>query len=339
MVGLNPVEELIIDRFGRQLTYLRISVTDRCNMRCVYCMPPEGIPWQPHENILSYEEIARVVSAAALHGISEVRLTGGEPLVRKNLPDLVRLIAAVPGINSISLTTNGLLLAPMAHDLVQAGLKRVNISLDALDPRKFKWITRGGDLQKVLDGIHAAEASGLAPLKINVVAMRGINDGELLETARLALVHPWHIRFIELMPMFDQQVQPQGDLSYSPTSSYLSVDEIRQKLAPLRLQPVEEPNGSGPARLFQPPGAPGRVGFISPISEHFCDTCNRLRLTSDGSLRSCLLNEAEISILDTVRAGEDLLPFFKKAALLKPEGHELALDHLPGARCMRQIGG
>jgi len=339
MADLNPAEELIIDRFGRQMTYLRISVTDRCNLRCVYCMPPEGIPWQPHENILSYEEIARIVAAAARHGIREVRLTGGEPLLRKNLTDMVALIAAIPGIESISLTTNGLLLASLAAALRQAGLKRVNVSLDTLDAEKFKQITRGGVLQSVLDGIQASEEAGLSPIKMNVVAMQGINDDELLDMARLALIHPWHIRFIELMPLTGQQTLSENGLVYSPSMSYMPMHEIKQKLLPLQLEAVEESTGSGPARLYQIPGGPGRIGFISPISEHFCDSCNRLRLTSDGNLRSCLLNETEISVREAVRAGKDLLPFLKNAALLKPEGHELSLDHLPGSRCMRQIGG
>jgi cyclic pyranopterin phosphate synthase len=339
MVEYIPSSEYIIDRFGRQMTYLRISVTDRCNMRCVYCMPPEGIPWQSHETILTYEEITKIVVTAARYGIREVRLTGGEPLLRKNLPDLVRLIGAIPGIEGISLTTNGLLLAEQAVELKNAGLKRVNISLDTLDADKFRRITRGGQLQKVLEGIFAAEAIGLTPIKINVVAMRGINEDELLGLARLSLVHPWQIRFIELMPLVDQPMVAEENLVYSPTGSYIPMVEIKQKLESLNLQPVEEGNGGGPARLYRSPGAPGHVGFISPISEHFCETCNRLRLTADGSLRTCLLKDVEVPIREAVRAGKDLLPFLKQAAFLKPEGHEISMDHLPGSRCMRQIGG
>ena len=339
MTEQTPVPEYIIDRFGRQMTYLRVSVTDRCNMRCVYCMPPEGIPWQPHETILTYEEISTIVKSAALHGIREVRLTGGEPLIRKNLPDLVRLISAIPEIKSISLTTNGLLLASQAVELKQAGLKRVNISLDTLDSEKFKRITRGGQLEKVLDGIHAAEAVGLTPIKINVVAMRGVNENELLDLARLALTHPWQIRFIELMPLVNPPPPNDEELVYSSIDQYMPIVEIKKALESLNLQPVEEVNGSGPAKLYAIPGAPGRVGFISPISEHFCETCNRLRLTADGSLRSCLLKEFEVPIREAVKTGMDLLPLFKQAAFLKPEGHELSLDHLPGSRCMRQIGG
>jgi GTP 3',8-cyclase len=339
MMDQIPSSEYIIDRFGRQMTYLRISVTDRCNMRCVYCMPSEGIPWQPHETILTYEEITRIVKTGAQHGIREVRLTGGEPLLRKNLPDLVRLIHAIPGIENISLTTNGLLLAGQADELKQAGLKRVNISLDTLDPIKFRHITRGGELQKVLDGIQTAEAAGLTPIKINVVAMRGINENELLNLARLALIHPWHIRFIELMPLVGQPMLVEEGLDYSPLASYIPMFEIKQALESLQLFPVEEVNGGGPARLYAIDGAPGRVGFISPISEHFCESCNRLRLTADGSLRTCLLKDVEVPLREAVRAGKNLLPFFIQAALLKPEGHEILMHNLPGSRCMRQIGG
>ena len=339
MTENTPTQEYIIDRFGRRMTYLRISVTDRCNMRCIYCMPPEGIPWQPHETILTYEEIAHIVETGAKHGIREVRLTGGEPLLRKNLSALVRLISAIPGIESISLTTNGLLLAAQAADLKQAGLKRVNVSLDTLNDVKFSYITRGGQLKKVLDGINAAETAGLTPIKINVVAMRGINEDELLDLANLAMTHPWQIRFIELMPLVDQPPVAEKDLVYSPIHSYIPMAEIKQKLESLNLQAVEETNGSGPAKLYCMPGAPGRVGFISPISEHFCETCNRLRLTADGSLRNCLLNDLEVPIREAVRAGKDLLPLLKQAAFLKPEGHEISIDHMPGSRCMRQIGG
>ena len=339
MTENTPTQEYIIDRFGRRMTYLRISVTDRCNMRCIYCMPPEGIPWQPHETILTYEEIAHIVETGAKHGIREVRLTGGEPLLRKNLSALVRLISAIPGIESISLTTNGLLLAAQAADLKQAGLKRVNVSLDTLNDVKFSYITRGGQLKKVLDGINAAETAGLTPIKINVVAMRGINEDELLDLANLAMTHPWQIRFIELMPLVDQPPVAEKDLVYSPIHSYIPMAEIKQKLESLNLQAVEETNGSGPAKLYCMPGAPGRVGFISPISEHFCETCNRLRLTADGSLRNCLLNDLEVPIREAVRAGKDLLPLLKQAAFLNPEGHEISIDHMPGSRCMRQIGG
>lgn len=328
---------MLIDRFGRLITYLRISVTDRCNMRCVYCMPAEGIPLQSHENILRYEEIVQIVRLAAEHGIREVRLTGGEPLVRLDLPILVHMIAQIPGIEDISLTTNGLLLEKVAQSLAEAGLKRVNISLDTLDSAKFERITRGGSLEKVLRGIEAAEQVGLAPIKLNVVAMRGVNDDELIEMAKLTLQRPWHVRFIEMMPIQNQDSW--GNDFPPPEEAYISVHEMRQLLFPLNLQPVNEKVGNGPAREYRIPGAKGIVGFISPIGEHFCQSCNRLRLTADGHLRPCLLSDLEIPVLTALRAGEDILPLLERAILIKPEGHELALNHSPMSRCMRQIGG
>lgn len=328
---------MLIDRFGRMITYLRISVTDRCNMRCVYCMPAEGIPLQSHDNILRYEEIVQLVRLAAAHGVREVRLTGGEPLVRLDLPVLVRMIAQIPGIEDISLTTNGLLLEKMAQPLAEAGLRRVNVSMDTLDPEKFERITRGGSLEKVLRGIKAAEQVGLTPIKINVVAMRRVNDDELIEMARLTLQYPWHVRFIEMMPVQNQTSW--GDDFPLPEEVYISVHEMREILTPLNLQPVDEKVGNGPAREFRIPGAKGIVGFISPIGEHFCQSCNRLRLTADGHLRPCLLSDIEIPVLQALRAGEEILPLLEKAVSVKPEGHELALNHSPVSRCMRQIGG
>lgn len=328
---------MLIDRFGRLITYLRISVTDRCNMRCVYCMPAEGIPLQSHENILRYEEIVQIVRLAAKHGIREVRLTGGEPLVRLDLPVLVRMIAQIPGIEDISLTTNGLLLEKMAQPLAEAGLRRVNVSLDTLDPVKFERITRGGSLEKVLRGIKTAERVGLTPIKLNVVVMRGVNDDELIEMARLTLQRPWHVRFIEMMPIQNQDSW--GDNFPPPEEVYISVHEMRQLLSSLNLQPVNEKVGNGPAREYRITGAEGIVGFISPIGEHFCQSCNRLRLTADGHLRPCLLSDIEIPVLHALRAGEDILPLLEKAISVKPEGHELVLNHSPMSRCMRQIGG
>jgi cyclic pyranopterin phosphate synthase len=317
---------------------MRVSVTDRCNLRCVYCMPPEGVVWQPHASILSYEEIAQVVASAAQHGIREVRLTGGEPLVRKDLSDLVRLLSLIPGIKSLSLSTNGLLLASQAAELKQAGLDRVNVSLDTLDAEKFRRITRGGALQNVLDGIRTAEEAGLTPIKINVVAMRGVNEDELIRLAELALSHPWQVRFIELMPLVEQPRRVDQGLGSSPRHSYLPIAGVKHRLQPLHLQPAES-DGNGPAKLFRIPGAPGRVGFISPISEHFCETCNRLRLTADGCLRPCLLSDTEVPIREAVRQGQDLLPFFQQAAFLKPQGHEVAINRMPGTRSMGQLGG
>ena len=328
---------MLVDRFGRQITYLRISVTDRCNFRCVYCMPLEGVPWLPPSSIMKYEEIADVVRVAAKQGIREVRLTGGEPLVRKDLPELVRMIAGTEGIEDVSLTTNGILLEQMAGALAKAGLKRVNISLDTLDSEKFARITRCGSLSRVWDGIRAAEKAGLKPIKINVVAMRGINDDELPALASLSLEHPWHIRFIEIMPILNQE--PCGPGFPLPEQAYLSIQEMLEILSPFGLQPEESTVGSGPASEYRLAGAAGKVGFISPIGKKFCDQCNRLRLTSDGYLRPCLLKDGEVNILTAMRAGQPILPLLEKAVDLKPEGHDLEIDDYPNGRCMRQIGG
>jgi GTP 3',8-cyclase len=328
---------MLIDPFGRAITYLRISVTDRCNLRCVYCMPTDGIAWQSHENILRFEEIAALVKVAASHGVREVRLTGGEPLVRSGLTDLVALIAAIPGIEDISLTTNGLLLEKMAGPLAAAGLKRINVSLDTLDPEKYLRITRGGSLEKVWAGIEAAERAGLQPIKINTVAMRGVNEDELVELARMTLTHPWQMRFIELMPVNNQATWGEG--FPAPENAYLPVSEIHQRLERLGLKPVKTGSGLGPASEFQIPGALGTIGIISPLGEQFCGDCNRLRLTADGHLRPCLLSDIEIPVREALRNGDPILPLLEQAVLLKPAGHELSNHVSPTGRCMMQIGG
>ncbi len=328
---------MLQDRFGRQITYLRVSVTDRCNFRCVYCMPPGGITWQPHESILRFEEIAEVVRVAAAGGVRSVRLTGGEPLVRKNLPDLVRLIRDIPGIEDISLTTNGTLLEHLAPRLADAGLRRVNISLDTVRPDKFKRITRGGSIEAAWRGIAAAERSGLYPIKLNIVAMRGVNQDELLDMARLTLEKPWDVRFIELMPVQNQLAWGEG--FPSPDQAYLPIQEMMQVLQPLGLEPMDRTVGSGPAKEYHIPGAPGRLGFISPIGEHFCATCNRMRLTADGHLRPCLLSDAEVDVMPALRRGEPVLPLLQQAIEAKPEGHNLGSAPGPNGRTMMQIGG
>jgi GTP 3',8-cyclase len=327
---------MLIDRWGRQITYLRVSVTDRCNMRCVYCMPPEGIQRRSHEEIMRYEEIAEVVRVAAENGVRRVRLTGGEPLVRSGLPELIRELAAIPGIEDISLTTNGLLLEKMAEDLKTAGLNRINLSLDTLQPEKFARITRGGSLDQVLRGLEAAEQCGLQPIKINVVAMNEVNHDELQDLARLTLERRWHIRFIELMPVNNQQ--PWGEGFPSPADAYLPIPAIKKALEPLGLAPVTRAF-DGPAQEYALAGAAGRIGFISPLSDHFCQQCNRLRITADGSFRSCLLQDIEVSFLAALRAGEPVLPYMLKAIQSKPSGHGLSENQLPSARCMVQIGG
>ncbi len=332
---------MLVDSFGRAITYLRVSITDRCNFRCVYCMPPEGIVRRPHEAIMRYEEIVAVVRILAGLGVRKVRLTGGEPLVRPNLPALIRMLASIPEIDDISLTTNGFLLERMVAELRDAGLRRINVSLDSLQPEKFARITRGGSLETVLRGLEAAEKSGLSPIKINAVAMRGVNDGELQDLARLTLEREWEVRFIELMPVNNQR--PWGPGFPDPAGAFLSVAEIKKTLAPLAIAPAREnANGSdGPAREYRLAGGRGRLGFISPLSNHFCRQCNRLRMTADGCFRPCLLHDAEVPFLAALRASEPVLPYIQKAIESKPLGHELAHghDHLPGGRSMMQIGG
>ncbi|GAP10447.1 cyclic pyranopterin monophosphate synthase subunit MoaA [Bellilinea caldifistulae] len=329
---------MLTDPFGRQITYLRISVTDRCNFRCVYCMPPQGVPHVPHERIMRYEEIAAFVQVAARQGIRKVRLTGGEPLVRADIPRLVEMISAIEGIEDISLTTNGILLEKYAGALAQAGLKRVNVSLDTLNAEKFACITRGGELEKVLRGIAAAEAYGLTPIKINTVIMRGINDDELVDLAKLTLSHPWNLRFIELMPIENQR--PWGEGFPPPEDIFMPVSEVMDILQPLGLHPVELSGDSGPAIPYRLVGGVGTVGFISPLTEqHFCQRCNRIRLTADGHLRPCLMSDAEIPILPALRAGEPVLPLLQEAVNKKPVSHQLAYHISPNGRCMIQIGG
>lgn len=328
---------ILRDRFGRQITYLRISVTDRCNLRCVYCMPAEGVQNIPHAGIMRYEEIVEVVKVAAQYGVNEVRITGGEPLVRLDLPDLISMIAAVPGINDISLTTNGLLLGKMIDELKAAGLKRVNVSLDTLRPDRFEVITRGGSFEQTWKGIEAADAHGMRPIKINVVMMRGVNDDELEDMARLTLHKPWHVRFIELMPIRNQESWGPG--LPNSEAAYLPIQEMIDRLEPLGLEAADDKIGSGPAQEYHLRGALGKIGFISPVSEPFCAQCNRLRLTADGNLRPCLLSDVEVPILDALRKGEDLTSYLTQAIELKPMEHELGQNHSPSGRCMRQIGG
>jgi len=320
------------DSFQRPIDYLRISVTDRCNLRCIYCMPAEGINLFSHEDILSYEEIYRIATAAAELGIKKVRITGGEPLVRIGLSGLLRMLAQINTIDDIALTTNGTLLSQYADELKAAGLRRVNISLDTLKPDKFRLITRGGKLDDVLAGIDAAAAAGLNPIKINVVVMAGINDDELIDLARKTVDEGWHVRFIERMP-FNKEMA---------SSTFVSVNEIREHLAVLgELEPCTF-KGNGPARYYRLPRSKGTIGFITPISEHFCFQCNRLRLTADGKLRPCLLSEQEIDLRQPLRQGisaEELKKLIKRAVESKPRQHKLAQGCVPQDRPFSQVGG
>ena len=322
------------DTFQRPINYLRISVTDRCNLRCVYCMPEEGVPMMSHLDILSYEEIIAVVKAAAEMGINKVRLTGGEPLVRQGLSSLVKQIAAIGPIDDISLTTNGIMLSRYAAELKGAGLNRVNISLDTLRPERFRSITRCGNLEDTLRGIEAAHHTGLEPVKINMVVVAGVNDDEIVDFARKTIHNGWHVRFIEYMPVTND---PEGE------RNLVSVAEMRKRIEPLgELQPVTLKVGNGPAKYFKLPGANGTIGFITPVTEHFCYQCNRLRLTADGKLMPCLLRETEIDLREPLRAGAsqaELKELVQSAILAKPVGHELVGGGGHPGRPFSHIGG
>ena len=329
------------DPFGRVIEYLRVSVTDRCNLNCVYCTPSQRIPQQPRQEILRYEEIVRVVEAAVGLGLRKVRLTGGEPLVRAGLPALVAALAKIQGLQEISLTTNGILLESLARPLADAGLARVNISLDTLRPERFDRITRGGRIEHVWRGIEAAERAGLRPIKLNMVVIRGLNEDEIEAFARLTVRQPWNVRFIELMPIANQGEWGAG--FPAPTERFVAVAEIREHLASLgELLPVDGLRGNGPAQLCQLPGALGTLGFISSISQHFCAACNRLRLTADGWLRPCLLQEGEINVRQPLRDGADLTQMqalITRAILAKPQGHRVPEDDVRPGQGMKDIGG
>jgi cyclic pyranopterin phosphate synthase len=327
-----------IDPFGRAITYLRVSLTDRCNLRCVYCMPKEGLQWQPRADQLSVDEIVRIVESAAQGGVKRVRLTGGEPLVHPHIVEIVRRIASIPNIEEVSLTTNAMLLERLAQPLADAGLTRLNISLDTLDRDKFRRITRGGEIDRVWRGIAAAERAQLAPIKLNTVIVGSLNADELPELARLTIGNDWHVRFIEVMPIGNAQGWGEG--FPEPVTRYVSVQEMRSALLIFSLQPVTAPRGNGPARTYRIPGALGTVGFISPLGEHFCENCNRLRLTSDGKLRSCLVIPGEVSLRDAVRNGQPLENYFYQAIATKPQHHNmLPAMSADSQRGMSQIGG
>lgn len=318
------------DTCGRKIDYLRISVTDLCNLRCKYCIPEKGVSLKRHDDILSFEEIQRVVREAAALGVTKVRITGGEPLVRRGITELVRLVAAVPGIRDVCMTTNGLLLAEQAFTLKEAGLHRVNISMDSLDPDKYREITRGGDLEQVLAGIRAAKAAGLAPIKINVVLIGGFNDTEIEDFVKPTQNEQMDVRFIELMPI--------GEASTWSAGHFISNETVLERVPELAL--LANQDESGPARYYALPGAVGKVGLINPISSHFCGSCNRLRLTADGKLKPCLNSDAEISLQDALRGEASLSEQIQTAIRMKPERHDiLGTEFTPVSRNMHQIGG
>jgi cyclic pyranopterin phosphate synthase len=324
----------LVDQFGRTIEYLRISVTDRCNFRCRYCMPLEGLPWLPKADILSYEEIAEVVQQLAPLGLRRVRLTGGEPTIRPQLARLVAMLRAVPDVQDIALSTNGVRLPALAGELAAAGLDRVNISADSLRADRIVAIARRDLGFDPVAAASAAEAAGLAPIKLNVVVMRGTNDDEVVDFARLTLDHPWHVRFIELMPV--------GDMEMLTDEHVVPSDEILSRItAELgALVPSSGPaRGNGPAAYSRLSGARGSIGVITPMTHTYCGSCNRVRLTADGRLRTCLFGDHEVDLRTPLRAGVPLEPFVRQAMAEKPEAHALLSRRNGGLKALSQVGG
>lgn len=317
----------MLDAYGRKITYLRLSVTELCNLRCRYCMPEDGVCKKRHEEMLTEEEMLCAVEAAASLGVTKLRITGGEPLVKRNILSICRRAAAVEGIGEVCLTTNGLLLPQLAQPLREAGVRRVNLSLDTLDEKKYTYITRRGSLSQAMDGLEAALDAGFERVKLNTVLIGGFNDDEIPALARLTQQYPVDVRFIELMPMYDS-----GD--FGPRA-YLPGSVVTEHLPELKPQP----DGDGVAKLYRLPGALGNVGIISPISAHFCGACNRIRLTADGKLKPCLHSTLEYSVKGLDFAGMQAL--LRQVILEKPRWHgELSVDHRSQAgRNMNEIGG
>jgi len=326
---------MALDRFGRSIHYLRISLTDHCNLRCVYCMP-EDMVFRPNAELLQDDEILLLVRLFAQLGFDKLRLTGGEPTVRAHIVELVREIARIPGVRSLSMTTNGVLLSRLAEPLKKAGLQRVNVSLDTLDSEKFRRLTRWGTMDDVWQGIEAADRAGLTPIKINAVVVRGYNETDVIDLARLTLDHPWQVRFIEMMPfagateLQQQQMVTAGEMQ----------DHIQAALGTMEI--ANDGQLDGEARLFRLPGAAGDLGFISSVTQPFCAACTRARLTADGRLRLCLLREGEVDLLKPLRSGatlEQLRQLILDGIWVKPWGHGLEEGLIPLNRVMSEIGG
>ncbi len=326
---------MAIDRFGREIDYLRISLTDHCNLRCVYCMP-EDQTFQPPAELMQDEEILALVRLFSELGFRKYRLTGGEPTVRKGVVDLVQEMSRIPGVDSLSMTTNGILLQRLAQPLREAGLQRVNISLDTLEPERFKRLTRWGSLEDVWAGVRAAEKAGLRPIKINTVVVRGYNESDVCDLAGLSMEYDWQIRFIEMMPFAGVT-----DLQLSGAVTHAEI----KRMIEARYGSLDYANGGkldGEAQVFRIPGAPGTIGLISSVTQPFCATCTRARLTSDGRLRLCLLREKEVDLLTPLRGGatlSDLKELILNGIWHKPWGHGLAEDVIPLNRAMNEIGG
>lgn len=325
----------LIDRCNRKLNYLRISITDRCNLKCIYCVPYDFIPKLPHKEILSYEEILHIVRISVRLGISKVRITGGEPLVRKGVYDFLEQLTKIQGLLDISLTTNGVLLKDNINKIKSAGIKRINISLDTLNRKKFRQIAGYDFFNQIWEGIELAQKMGFDPIKINVVPLKGVNYDELLDIAALSIAYPFHIRFIEYMPMGTNQME---------IDRHLLFPEIKKQINQLgKMIPVEKGMNDGPAERFKFESARGEIGFIRPISRHFCNTCNRLRLTASGQLRPCLMSDVQVDLKTPLRKGcsdDELAEVFLKAVRLKPSEHNLSVDHPAGVSAqMCAIGG
>ena len=321
------------DQFGRTIEYLRISVTDRCNFRCLYCMPEQGLPWLPKSEILSYEEIADVVSQLAPMGLRRLRITGGEPTIRPNLDELIQMLRANANVEDIALSTNGVRLPAIADLYRQAGLDRVNISADSLRPDRIAAIARRNLGFDPVAAATAASRAGLDPVKINVVVMRGINDDEILDFARLTIDKRWHVRFIELMPV--------GGLRELTFEHVVPSAEVLDRISGLgMLSPCGgPPRGNGPAAYFRLEGAAGTIGVITPMTHTYCASCNRVRLTADGRLRTCLFGDHEVNLRAPLRAGELLAPYFRRALDEKPREHALLQLRVGGLRALSQVGG
>jgi len=326
---------MAIDRFGRNIHYLRISLTDHCNLRCIYCMP-EDQTFRPNPELMQDDEILKLTRLFANLGFDKIRLTGGEPTVRAHVVDIVRGITATPGIRSVSMTTNGVLLSRLAKPLAEAGLQRVNISIDTLNPDKFKRLTRWGKLEDVWDGINTAEKVGLTPIKLNAVVVKGYNESDVVDLACLTLEHPWQIRFIEMMPF--------AGATDIQTGQFITAKEIQKRIETSLgiLDVANEGKLDGEARLFRLPNAKGDIGFISSVTHPFCASCSRARLTADGRLRLCLLREKEVDLLTPLREGatlDDLRQIILNSVWEKPWGHGLSNGVIPLNRVMNEIGG
>jgi cyclic pyranopterin phosphate synthase len=321
------------DQFGRSIEYLRISVTDRCNFRCVYCMPVDGLTWLPKQDILSYEEITNIVQQLAPLGLRRLRITGGEPTIRPDIERLVAMLRGVPQVEDIALSTNGVRLPELARPLREAGLDRVNISADSLRADRIAAIARRNLGFDPVHAAQAAEGAGLGPIKLNMVVMRGINDDEIVDFARLTLNHPWHVRFIELMPV--------GNLRELTAEHIVPSDEVLERASVLgSLQSGGgPPRGNGPAAYHHFAGAPGSIGVITPMTHTYCGSCNRVRLTADGRLRTCLFGDHEIDLRTPLRGGETLEPYFRRALAEKPKEHALLQLRIGGLKALSQVGG